>query len=193
MRSVKPLALILRGTPNSVFGRALALGWSRIKLYGLRESSGRFSIELVLSMEPRSVRPGSITGAAPDTSTTSAVPPTRRAMSTVAVVPASITIPLRVSPLNPDVVTFRSYVPKGSTVKRKNPLLSVFSSRLNPVFTFSIRTVAPGTTAPVGSVTVPSICPLIADACPKQAGMAKTSTTAAKNSNLFIDPPSFLD
>ena len=157
MRSVKPLALILRGTPNSVLGRALALGWSRMKLYGLRESSGRFSMELVLSMEPRSVRPGSMTGAAPDTSTVVAVPPTCRLKSTVAVLPASSTIPVRVWARNPVLVTFRAYVPIGSTVKRKNPLLSVVSSRLSPVLTFSMVTVAPGITAPVGSVTVPSI------------------------------------
>src|ERR1039457_7247894 len=60
MRPLKPLALILRGTPNSVLARPLTLGWNRMKLYGLRETSGRLRVMFSLSVLPRSVRLGSV-------------------------------------------------------------------------------------------------------------------------------------
>ena len=88
MRSVKPLAFTLRGTPNSVFGRPVTAGCSKRKLNGLRETSGRFATELEVSVLPWPVRPTSTIGASDATVTSAVTPGSWRAMSMVAEMPA---------------------------------------------------------------------------------------------------------
>ena len=108
MRPLKPLALILRGTPNSVLARPLTLGWNRMKLYGLRETSGRLRVMFSLSVLPRSMRLGSVIAADAVTSTIVVVPATLTAISTVAVAPAVSAIPVRRVVPNPDACTSTS-------------------------------------------------------------------------------------
>ena len=95
MRPLKPLALILRGTPNSVLARPLTLGWNRMKLYGLRDTSGRLRVMFSLSVLPRSMRLGSVIAADAVTSTIVVVPATLTVMSIVAVAPAVSAMPVR--------------------------------------------------------------------------------------------------
>src|SRR5215471_5040035 len=99
MRPLKPLALILRGTPNSVLGRPLTLGWKRMKLYGLRETSGRLRVMFSLNVLPTSVRLGSVIAAVAVTSTIVVVPATGKLTLTVVTAPAVSGLPvLRIEP-----------------------------------------------------------------------------------------------
>jgi hypothetical protein len=65
--------------------------------------------------------------------------------------------------LNPDSVAVTLYVPAGSSVKRKWPLVSVVSLRTPCRLGDRTSTVTPGRAAPVLSLTVPSIAPVVAD------------------------------
>src|ERR1035438_6882246 len=116
MRPLKPLALILRGTPNSVLARPLTLGWNRMKLYGLRETSGRLRVMFQLSVLPRSVRLGSVTAADAVTSTAVVVPATSTVTSTVAVAPALSAMPVRRVLANPGACADRQIGRVGTRV-----------------------------------------------------------------------------
>ena len=54
------------------------------------------------------------------------------------------------------------YGPSGSSSPRKRPSASVISERSKLVAVFLIDTVAPGRAAPLGSLTVPSMTPVVA-------------------------------
>ena len=105
MRPLKPFALIFRGTPNSVLARPLTLGWKRMKLYGLRETSGRLRVMFSSSVLPRSMRPGSVIAAVAVTSTIVVVPATLTEMSIVALAPTVSAMPLRRVVPNPAACT----------------------------------------------------------------------------------------
>src|SRR5579863_4177784 len=79
------------------------------------------------------------------------------------------------SELKPVMLTVMWYELYGTFVKRKLPELSVFVVRSNWLTGFSIVTVAPGRTAPVGSLTVPEMVP---DPAPAWAAAGKLSGTA---------------
>src|ERR1035437_6509259 len=66
-----------------------------MKLYGLRETSGRLRVMFSLSVLPRSMRLGSVIAADAVTSTIVVVPATFTVISTVAVAPALSAIPVR--------------------------------------------------------------------------------------------------
>ncbi len=76
------------------------------KLYGLRDTSGRFLISACEIVRPRSILPGSATGESPDTDTTSATPPTSSDSSTTAVWPAARLMPVRSRVLKPEISAF---------------------------------------------------------------------------------------
>ena len=91
----------MRGTPNSSFSYPVTFACRNEKLYGLRETSGRFRISASLMVRPRSILPGSAIGASPLTETTSATPPTSSVKLRVAVCPAESFTPVRSAALKP--------------------------------------------------------------------------------------------
>src|ERR1035437_4151121 len=65
----------------------------------------------------------------------------------------------RVAFLNPAASTFSSYLPAGSDASVKLPVSVVVVSKVEPFSRFLADTLAPGTTAAAGSVTVPVMVP----------------------------------
>src|SRR5436309_1100417 len=64
-------------------------------------------------------------------------------------------MPVRITVLNPAREASTVYAPVGTSPNEYDPAPFVTVERLKPVFSFLTVTVAPGTTAPVLSVTVP--------------------------------------
>src|SRR4051794_18926953 len=86
-------------------------------------------------------------------------------------------IPDRSTALNPVPFIESAYSPGSRFCRLKRPLASVVSSFVCPVSTFLAVTWTPGTTAPVGSVTTPTIEPY--KACARAAcGNAADSSMA---------------
>src|SRR5206468_7499326 len=83
-------------------------------------------------------------------------------------------MPVRITVLNPAIETSTVYVPVGNSPNEYDPTPFVTVERLKPVFSFFTVTVAPGTTAPVLSVTVPRMLAVILWA---KEGMANATTT----------------
>ena len=81
---------------------------------------------------------------------------------------------MRVADLNPVSDTSSVYVPVGNSANEYDPAPFETTERLKPVFSFFTVTVAPGTTAPVLSVTVPRMLAVIL--CAKD-GTANATTT----------------
>src|SRR5580704_16497430 len=72
----------------------------------------------------------------------------------------------------------REYVPVGKPAKRYSPSVSVGVLRFNPVPPLKIVTLTPGTTAPLGSVTVPeTVASWVCDHAPAE----KSATNTADN------------
>jgi hypothetical protein len=95
-------------------------------------------------------------GASAETVTFCAAAPTRIRMFTTASWAIARVNQERVSVSNSSCFTCSSYVPIGSALNRQDPSLPVFTVRVSPVSMFLALTFAPTTTAPCGSVTVPS-------------------------------------
>jgi hypothetical protein len=72
---------------------------------------------------------------------------------------ALIAMPSRISVWNPSFSIRTTYFPVGKPITWYWPFMSVRASRFNPVLTAETVTLAPGITAPVGSVTVPKTVP----------------------------------
>src|SRR5438552_18295705 len=83
-------------------------------------------------------------------------------------------MPVRITDLNPARETSTVYGPVGNSPNEYDPDPFVIVERLKPVFSFLTVTVAPGTTAPVLSVTVPRMLAVIL--CAKD-GTANATTT----------------
>ncbi len=120
--------------------------------------------------------------ASPTTVMTSLMPPTFNARSTTASRPTVRTMPRRASVPNPVSVAVTAYGPGGKSVARKCPPSPDTSSRVTPVSSFFTVTVAPGSTAPVSSETVPVIVPLAPCA---RAGDAPASSSSVRTSSEF--------
>src|SRR5580692_7633492 len=86
----------------------------------------------------------------------------------------------------------REYVPVGKPAKRYSPSVSVGVLRFNPVPPLKIVTLTPGTTAPLGSVTVPET---VASWVCGHAPAEKSATNTADNVHgrkLFLTRASFI-
>ena len=84
MRSSVPFAL-KRGTPNSGFSKPVTPGCSSAKLYGLRETSGRFLTSFSVMLRPASTFAVSTTGTSTVTAMVSLNSPTSSCRLTTAV------------------------------------------------------------------------------------------------------------
>src|SRR3954447_8462779 len=99
-------------------------------------------------------------------------------------------IPDRSTALNPVPFIESAYSPGSRFWRLKRPLASVVSSLVCPVPTFLAVTWTPGTTAPVGSVTTPTIDPYKAcarAACGSAADSSKAHPIATKDLILTRD------
>src|ERR1700730_3727616 len=83
--------------------------------------------------------------------------------------------------IKPAAVTVREYVFGGTPINLNVPSLSVLTVRLNPVTAFSIVTAAFGTTALLGSVTVPVTVPAVSDWAKAEKLKTKTRVMRAKD------------
>src|SRR5580704_15066925 len=92
-------------------------------------------------------------------------------------------IPSRTSVWNPSFSTRSVYLPVGKPTSRYSPVLSVRPPRFNPVLTFSTEISAPGTTAPLASVTVPNSIPSCVCA---HADPAVSAADRKRNSTLVL-------
>ena len=127
----------------------------------------------------------STAGGAPVTSTTVAGAPSSRATSRLLVWLTSRRMPLISEVLKPGRLTETSKVDGGSDVIRKYPASEVTASRVVRVSTLVTTTVAPGTTRPEGSLTVPSMA-LVNCA---QRGEAKNTRVANKLGQVLLSTP----
>src|SRR5579872_655114 len=122
------------------------------------------------------------------TVTTSLLSPTCIRSST-AVVPPTATSASRIVVRKPFTVTRSSYCPARSDGALYVPSEAVVTVRAAPVALLVMMTSAPGTTAPVSSITVPEMEPV--GVCPTILKAASNKSTTAKRQRrkvLFIDP-----
>src|SRR5262249_17798451 len=92
---------------------------------------------------------------------------------------------------NPCTFAVTSYVPTGNTLAERFPFEPVVTIRSNPVALCFSTTVAPGTTAPLGSFTVPSSAELPDSDCPNARSDRQVTTIATISNNLAITPKDF--
>src|SRR5215472_12534268 len=103
---------------------------------------------------------------------------------------ASITTPVALTVAKFVAFTSRVYVPGGTSGKRYEPSPPVVVDCEKFVPTFVIVTVALGTTAPVGSVTVPVMTPCTDcdQTAPPLARISSAATNTAKVRNFMLSP-----
>src|SRR5687768_13496031 len=122
------------------------------------------------------------------TCTVSERPPTSKVTATDRVVAASTITPLRTRRLNPSSSNEISYVPDGSAGMRQSPSVPLTVCCVRPVCAPLAVTVTPGSTAPLGSLTVPDSVPVGLPCAPTGAGAykitAKTVRTTATDTRL---------
>ncbi len=93
-----------------------------------------------------------------------------------AVWPAESVMPFCSNFLKPESSAATSYLPRGSSGARYSPSLPLTTTRWAPVSVLVMVTLTPGSAAPLLSVTVPWMLPLIACDCAR-AGNAVPSTS----------------
>ena len=132
------------------------------KLRKSRPLLGRFSISVRDTTAPVCVRPRSMTGAAAVTVTSWLMPPGCSEKSKVNTWPTSRERPVRCTVVKPSSDTVSLYAPAGTAGMRYRPVWLVTVVRSTPVSTLVSTSVAPGSTPPVTSRTMPSKSPATA-------------------------------
>ena len=179
MRSSAPFAL-KRGTPNSEFSLPMTPGSSSAKLYGLRETSGRFFTSRSLMLRPMSILPRSTAGVSAVTVIASDTVLTFSVSFSTSASPAVSSTSVCSSFEKPFSWKISLYLPSGSSAARYRPEVFVSTTRCVPVSMLTSVTVTPGSTAPWMSLTVPSMEPLTACDCAR-AGRAHAHITTSNN------------
>ena len=91
--------------------------------------------------------------------------------------------------LKPPLFIVMRYVPASSSGKEKLPSSLVAASRAAPVRSLTTLTIAPGTTAPLGSVSVPVIVPAVFCAEAKDTKIRRQVTKLAQTRTRIGPPP----
>src|SRR5215213_4376906 len=100
---------------------------------------------------------------------------------------SSTSTPSRLTEPKPWPVAVTLYLPMGRKVALYEPSSFVVIVRSCPVSTLRIATVAPGRTAPLGSLTVPCTVPVTV--CAKTAAPRQRTQAARATKRLIIGPP----
>src|SRR6266545_773983 len=154
-------------------------GVSSAKSMKFRPLTGRFAIDVSLTVELTCDRVVSITGELPDTVTDSDTPEGFSSMRSDTVSPMLTRIPVCSNVRNPASVALTVYGPTGNSGARNSPCASVTASRVAAVDSWLTTTVTPGTTAPDASVTTPSIEPVGVCAEMRAGATARRQRTSA--------------
>ena len=174
MMLVSPPPPIRVGSPVGV-----TPGASDASAVKLRFAIGRFSTELVAIVKERSPLDAWMADASALTETVSEATPSSRVRSpTEARVPGFTETPDRFRVLNDPSVTSTVYVSAATLTNTKSPLAPVTTGAdVVPRVSLVSVTVAPGMTAPWGSLTVPSTVPVVS--CARTGGAIVSSTMSA--------------
>src|SRR5581483_2372332 len=139
------------------FGSPAAPGTMISSLVKSRPLIGRSTTSRLSNTPPSTLVVDSIRGASALTSVVCSTCPGRKTKLIFRSPATSTRTSVAAAVWNPCFSTTTRYMPKGSSGAENEPVLSVAVIRSSPVLRFRIVTFAPGTTAPVASVTSPTM------------------------------------
>src|SRR6266566_6494977 len=186
----KPLFLLSKLSPTAAPGTSVV---NCTKFRPFRGNSRTCWPSMMFDTSPFSVL--TWTGEASTVTVSEAAPTCIVTLSVVTSATCSSTF-FSVSFLKPGLFTVMVYVPASSSGNEKLPCSLVVVVRLAPVRSLTTVTDTPGTTAPLGSVTVPVIVPVNFCACVvsgRQSARRNTHRSASFALIITVSPSCFFD